>query len=200
MAKRKRFQKLDKEEMEHKHCIVSNIKLPREKMIRFVVGPNEEIAADIEARLPGRGVWLSARRDVIHTACTKSYFVRAAQEKIGVPSNLADRVERLLVRRCQDLIGLARRAGQAVSGFSRVEIWLKSGQPAGVLFAAIDGAEDGQKKLLTWTQGLQVIDALNGNELGFAFSRDRVVHVIVAPGRLAKNLLVTARRLQGLRC
>jgi predicted RNA-binding protein YlxR (DUF448 family) len=200
MAKRKRFQKLNKEEIELKHCIVSNIKLPREKMIRFVVGPDEEIAADIEARLPGRGFWLSARRDVIHTACTKNYFVRAAQKKIGVPSDLADRVERLLVRRCQDLIGLGRRAGQAVSGFTRVEVWLKSGKPAGVLLAAIDGAEDGRKKLWTRTERVEVIDALNGNELGYAFSRDRAVHVIVAPGRLAKNLLVTARRLQGLRC
>jgi predicted RNA-binding protein YlxR (DUF448 family) len=200
MAKRRSSQELDKEKLELKRCIVRNVKMPKEKMVRFIIGPNEEIAADIRARLPGRGFWLSARRDVINTACAKRYFARAAQEEVGVPSDLADRVERLLVRRCQDLIGLARRAGEAVSGFDRVEVWLKSGKPAGVLLAAIDGAEDGRKKLRTWTEGLQVIDALDGNELGFAFSRDRVVHVIVAPGRLAKNLLLTVRRLQGLRC
>jgi hypothetical protein len=200
MVKRKRLQKVNKEEMELKRCIVSNVKMPRDKMVRFVVGPDEEIAADIEARLPGRGFWLSARRDVILTACTKSYFVKVARVKVGVPSDLADRVERLLVRRCQNLIGLARRAGQALSGFAKVEDWLRSGKPTGVLLAAADGSGDGRKKVRAGAGEVPVIVALNADELGLAFSRDRVVHVIVTPGRLAKNLLTTARRLEGLRC
>ena len=199
MAERKRPRKLDKGEMVLKRCIVSNVKMPMDKMVRFVVGPDEEIVVDIEARLPGRGFWLSARRDVIHTAYAKNYFAKAARAKVEVPADLADRVERLLVRRCQDLIGLARRAGQAVSGFAKVEVWLKSAKPAGVLLAAVDGAEDGQKKVRSWAKKLPVIVALDADELGLVFSRDRAVHVIVAPGRLAKNLLATARRLEGLR-
>ena len=199
MAGRKRPRKTDKGEMSLKRCIVSNVEMPRDQMIRFVVGPDEEIVADIEARLPGRGFWLSARRDVIHTACTKSHFAKAARAPVKVPEDLADRVERLLVRRCQDLIGLARRAGQAVSGFAKVEVWLKSGKPAGVLLAAVDGAEDGRKKVRAWAEKAPVIVALDADELGLAFSRERAVHVIVAPGRLAEGLLVTARRLEGLR-
>jgi len=200
MAERKRLQKLNKGEKELKRCIVTNVDLPRDKMVRFVVSPDEEIVADIEARLPGRGFWLSARRDVIQKACSKNYFARVARVKVSVSGDLADRVERLLVRRCQELIGLARRAGQAVSGFAKVEAWLKSGRAAGVLLAAVDGAEDGEKKFRAWTGGVPVIVALNADELGLAFSRDRGVHVIVEPGRLAKKLLATARRLKGLRC
>jgi predicted RNA-binding protein YlxR (DUF448 family) len=199
MAECKRSQKSSKGEMVLKRCIVSNVKMPTDKMVRFVVGPDEEIVADIEARLPGRGFWLSARRDVIHTAYAKRFFAKAARAKVKVPADLAARVERLLVRRCQDLIGLARRAGQAVAGFAKVEAWLKSGKPAGVLLAAVDGAEDGRKKVRAWAEGLPVVVALDADELGMAFSRDRAVHVIVAPGRLAKNLLATARRLEGLR-
>jgi len=200
MGERKCPQKPDKREKELKRCIVTNVELPRDTMVRFVVSPDEEIVADIEARLPGRGFWLSARRDVISKACTKTYFARVARSKVSVSSNLADRVERLLVRRCQDLIGLARRAGQGVSGFAKVEAWLRSGKPAGVLLTAVDGAEDGKKRIKAWTEGASVIVALNAEELGLAFSRDRVVHVIVAPGRLAKKLLATARRLESLRC
>ena len=99
MVKRKRLQKEDKEEMELKRCIVSNVKMPRDMMVRFVIGPDAEIAADIEARLPGRGFWLSARRDVIQKASARSYFVKVARMKVGVPSDLADRVESLLVRK-----------------------------------------------------------------------------------------------------
>jgi predicted RNA-binding protein YlxR (DUF448 family) len=200
MADRKRPQELDKKVKVFKRCIVSNIVLPRDQMVRFVVSPDEEIIADIEASLPGRGFWLSARREVIHTACTKSYFARAARAKVSVSSELADRVEGLLARRCQELIGLARRAGQAISGFTKVEAWLRSGKPAGVLLEALDGAEDGEKKIRARADGVPVIVALSADEMGLVFSRDRVVHVIVAPGRLAKKLLETARRLEGLRC
>ena len=77
-----------------KRCIVSNIAFPKDKMIRFVVSPDGEIIADIEARLPGRGYWLRAHRDVINVACTKSCFVRAARMKVRVSVDLADRVER----------------------------------------------------------------------------------------------------------
>jgi len=168
-------------------------------MIRFVVGPDEEIVADIEARLPGRGFWLSAGRDVLHTACAKNLFAKAARAKVKIPADLADRVEGLLAKRCLNHVGLARRAGQAVSGYGKVEAWLKSGKPAGVLLAAADGAEDGLAKVRSWAGKTPVITALDADELGQAFARARAVHVIVAPGRLAESLLVDAGRLEGLR-
>jgi uncharacterized protein len=199
MAERKKPRKTTKGEQPLRRCIVSGAELPKNQMIRFVIGPDDEIVADIEARLPGRGFWLSARRDVIHTACAKNRFAKAARAKVKIPVDLPDRVERLLVRRCLDLIGLARRAGQAVSGFGKIEIWLKSGKSAGVVMAACDGAEDGRKKVRAWAGETPVVDVLDADELGQAFARERAVHVIVAPGQLAKSLLVNARRLEGLR-
>ncbi len=182
-----------------RRCIVTSAELPKNQMVRFVVGPENEVVADIEARLPGRGFWLSARRDVIHTACAKNSFAKAARNKVKVPADLCDRVERLLAQRSLDLIGLARRAGQAVSGFEKVETWLKSSKPAGVLLAAADGAEDGRAKVRSWAKETPVIVAFSGDELGQAFARERAVHVIVSPGHLANKLLVNASRLEGLR-
>jgi len=182
-----------------RRCIVSGGELPKDEMIRFVIGPEGEIVADIEARLPGRGFWLSASRDVIHTACAKNTFSKVARASVKVPADLADRVEGLLARRCLDLVGLARRAGQAVSGYQKVESWLKSGRPAGVLLAAADGARDGLAKVRAWADKAPVIMALDGDELGQAFSRPRAVHGVVAPGPLAEKLLACANRLDGLR-
>jgi len=44
-----------------------------------------------------------------------------------------------------------------------------------------------------------VIDPLPGAVLGRIFGRDFVVHVAVAPGKLAESLAVEAGRLAGLR-
>ncbi len=99
-----------------RRCIVSGALRPKEEMIRFVIGPRCDLVADLEGRLPGRGFWLSAERDMINTACSKKAFARAAGTPITTPPDLSDRVERLLARRCLDLVGLACRAGQVVAG------------------------------------------------------------------------------------
>lgn len=198
MAGRKTPRKKRKGEVSLRRCIVSGAEMPKDRMVRFVVDPDGEIVADIEARLPGRGFWLSAGRDVIHTASAKNLFAKAARAKVKIPADLADRVEGLLAKRCVSLVGLARRAGQAVSGFAKVEAWLKSGKPAGVLLAAADGAEDGLAKVRSWAGETPVIVALDAGQLGQAFARQRAVHVIVGPGRLAENLLADASRLEGL--
>jgi predicted RNA-binding protein YlxR (DUF448 family) len=48
-----------------RRCIVTRQRLPKEKMIRFVVGPDRRVVPDLAGRLPGRGIWLSACSDVI---------------------------------------------------------------------------------------------------------------------------------------
>ena len=200
MGDHKSFNKLNKGEKKLRRCLVTNNEFLRDKMVRFVVGPDKEIVIDIEARLPGRGYWLCAQRDVINAASTENHFTRATRMKVRVSGDLTDRVERLLVQKCQNLIGLARRAGQAVSGFAKVQAWLKLGKPAGVLLAAADLAEHGAKKIWVWVEGTPIITTLHAEELGLAFSRDHVVHVIISPGPLAKNLQSTALRLEGIRC
>ena len=191
---------MDGEETEtgpHRRCIQTGEIGPKEGMIRFVVGPDSSIVPDIEGRLPGRGMWLSARRDVVNSAVAKATFAKAARQKILVPADLADRLEALLRRRCLDLIGLARRAGQVVSGYDKVRAELKSGRGA-VLLEASDGARDGTQKVKALAPHLPVVTVLTAAELGAAFGRDHTVHGLLLPGNLAKRVLIDATRLAGM--
>lgn len=182
----------------HRRCIATNVSKPMAELLRFVVGPDNSIVPDITGRLPGRGIWLSADRISIKTACDRRLFDRAARRSVIVDDRLADRIESLLVRQCTDLLGLARRAGQAVAGFVKVRSWLQQGQAA-VLFSASDGAADGREKLLRMARGIPVVTELRAEELGVAFARDRTVHVAVAPGGLATKLTQNTVRLSGFR-
>ena len=55
-------------------CIASGRQQPKFDMVRFVIGPDHRPVPDLEEKLPGRGLWLSAERHVIHTACIKNLF------------------------------------------------------------------------------------------------------------------------------
>src|SRR5580658_9275644 len=48
-----------------RRCVVTRERLPKEQMFRFVVSPDRALIPDLAGKLPGRGIWLSASRDVI---------------------------------------------------------------------------------------------------------------------------------------
>ena len=167
-------------------------------MIRFVVAPDRRVVPDINARLPGRGIWLSAKRDVIETARTRGAFARAARGTVTVPPDLLALLLAGLTRRVSDTLGLARRAGQAVAGFTRAREWLDAGR-AGLVVEAVDGsAEERARFLGPWAGKVPVVTPLDAASLGTVFARDHVVHTAVAPGRLAEALLRDSERLSGL--
>ena len=182
----------------NRRCIASGQVLPVESLIRFVVSPDGSVVPDLESRLPGRGIWLSASRDMVNTATAKNLFSKAARRKIVAPPDLADIIERLLSRRCLDILGLARRAGQAIVGYEKVRAELKSGRGA-VLIAASDGSADGRDKIRALAPKLPLVVVLRADELGAIFGRDHAVHVLLSRGKLADRLLVDATRLAGFR-
>ena len=153
-------------------------------MIRFVLDPAGRVVPDVDGRLPGRGMWLSADRNVLNKALAANLFARAARARVQVAADLADQVERLLVGRALDCLGLARRAGQVAMGFDQVRACLRSSSAA-VLIAAADGAADGRRKLRQLAPDLPVITAFSRAELGAALGREGIVHAAVAPGGLA---------------
>lgn len=165
-------------------------------MIRFVLAPDRTLVPDLEGRLPGRGMWLSARGDVLERASLRGAFARAARGPVQVPPDLRARIEDGLRRRIRDLLGFARRAGQAVCGFQKAQEWLKGGRAALVVQAA-DGSP-AERRRLVGGRGVAVVAPLSAAELGAVFGRDQAVHVALAPGRLAQAIRTEADRLAGI--
>ena len=237
-----------------RRCIVTRERLPKERMVRFVLGPDRVIVPDLAAKLPGRGIWLSARGDVLETACHQGSLVRAfarfaakeavpntahapaehltkAGAKAGrvsvtLPPDPSGLIEAMLIRRIVELLGLARRAGQAVCGFQKAREWITSGR-AGLVLQAADGSLDERARFLSGVktvdlnltglpvaEGIDATDAgpkkdgpkaalpvgtpLSAASLGAVFGRDHGVHVVLAPGRLAEALTHEIARLSGL--
>jgi uncharacterized protein len=182
-----------------RRCAVTRERQPKERMIRFVVTPDRALVPDLTATLPGRGIWLSARRDVIETARQRGAFARAARGPVMVPPDLLDVLQVALVRRIGELLGLARRAGQAVAGFQKAREWLRGGR-AGLVVQAADGSADERSRFLSGVAaGMPVFAPISGAALGRVFGRDHVVvHVAVASGRLAELLAMECTRLAGL--
>ncbi|PHS79239.1 MAG: hypothetical protein COB59_02660 [Rhodospirillaceae bacterium] len=183
--------------MAERKCIASNEVQYKEDMLRFVVGPDANVVFDAKGNLPGRGLWLSARQDMLEIATAKNKFAKAARAKVRVPDNLADEVVRQLRAGCLSRVGLARRAGVLTQGYEKVRAALKN-NPNGVLLQASDGSSDGREKITRLAPDVSVVALFTAEELGHAIGRDNAVHALIGAGKMAKAFLGDARKLAGV--
>jgi uncharacterized protein len=185
-----------------KRCIASGEVKDEAELIRLVIGPGDEVFPDIAAKLPGRGIWVSANRGAVEMAAKKGLFNRSAGRAVKVPAGLADMIEAQLAARALSLLGLARRAGEVALGFDAARIALKAGRPAW-RFEALDGAEDGRTKLdrlaeAAWGN-VPVVDCFTAEQLGEALGRGSVVHGVLTGGSQVRAFGVTMGKLEGFR-
>ncbi|MBL4692164.1 MAG: RNA-binding protein [Magnetovibrio sp.] len=183
--------------MAERKCIASGEVDLKDNMLRFVVGPNDQVVFDAKGKLPGRGLWLSARQDMLEMACAKKKFARAARARVVVPDDLVDQVVHQLQVGCLNRIGLARRAGILTQGYDNVRAALKN-KPEGVLLHASDGALDGREKITRLAPDVQVVALFTAEDIGHAIGRDNAVHTLIGPGKMAKIFLSEACKLAGL--
>lgn len=142
---------------------------------------------------------MSARADVVETARKRGAFARATRGQVTVAEDLLAVLDAGLTRRIGELLGLARRAGQAVAGFQKAREWLSAGR-IGLVVQADDGSAAECQRFLSGAQAaLPLVAPMGAAALGAVFGRDRAVHVAVAPGRLATLLRIECDRLAGLR-
>jgi len=178
-------------------CLATGEVQPKHGLVRFVIGPDGQVVADIMGKLPGRGVYVTAEREALEVAVKKKLFSRGFKTQVTLPDGLVDEVERQILRRLIELLSLARKSGAAVGGYEKVKDWL-SKEEAQVLIQAVDGSGRGKSKLSTPHMG-NYIGCLTADELGMAFGRQTVIHAALASGGLSKRVVEEAQRLQGMR-
>jgi uncharacterized protein len=187
----------DRDEPDRK-CIATGESQPKAGLIRFCLAPDGQIVPDILGKLPGRGMYLSADRALIDKAAKKNLFSRAARQAVKVPDGLADLVEVLITHRVVELLSMARKAGDAVTGYEKVKDWLVKGQ-AVTLIQASDGSERGKTKLHAPDGANGFVGCLTAGEIGLAFGRERAIHAALAAGGLRTRVVDEAAKLAGLR-
>ena len=189
-------------------CAVSREVRPIGELIRFVVAPSGEVVADLKRKLPGRGLWISASRQAVAEAVRRHQFGRGFKRDVRVAPTLAADIEILLARGVVEALAMAAKAGQVVSGFSKVETALQGrqgGTPIQALIHASDGARDGIRKLdavarqnrenTAQSQEIPFVTALTSAELDLALGRANVIHAALLAGPASKTFLSRSQTL-----
>jgi predicted RNA-binding protein YlxR (DUF448 family) len=187
-------------------CAVTRQVQPIDELIRFVVSPQSEVMADLKRKLPGRGLWVTASRQVVAEAVRRNQFTKGFRRDVRVAPTLAADTEALLVRSVVEALAMAAKAGQVVAGFSKVEGALAQWQAKTSIKSAIhalihasDGAADGIRKLDAIvrqnagngdeSRPFPVVTALTSEQLDLALGRSNVIHAALLAGPASKSFL-----------
>ncbi|MBD1548252.1 RNA-binding protein [Roseibium aggregatum] len=196
-----------KNEPTERQCAVSRKVLPVDRLIRFVLDPEGRVVPDLKRRLPGRGVWITAARDVVRAAEKekKRVFGRGFKCEARVEPGLAEQIDALMERSALQALSMTRKAGELVTGFSKVEAALRRDDVVGLIHAS-DAAEDGIRKLAAvagsrfdTANGCFVVRLFDSTQLDLALGRSNVIHAALLAGPASENFLSRVRELEAFR-
>ncbi|MCT4655541.1 MAG: RNA-binding protein [Cohaesibacter sp.] len=185
-----------------RQCLVTRQSLSKAEMIRFVLAPDGTVVPDLKMRLPGRGVWVTAQKEILQQAVRKGLFARGFKSRISGCEDLPDLVEEQLKRSVLSSLSMTRKAGQIITGFAKVEAAIAQSTLLGLLHAA-DAAQDGQKKLAQAVRRrfgsdhrIPVIRLFSADALSTALGQGNVVHAALTAGSASKSFITQAQMLE----
>lgn len=188
-------------------CAATRTVRPVAEMVRFVMGPDGDVVPDLKRRLPGRGVWITARSGVVAEAVKRKAFARSFRRDVKVPADLADLVDRLIERSSLDALSIAHKAGLVIAGFARIEAALAAGEPVVGLVHAADAGCDGVRKVAAAARRrfgdtvdrIPVVEVLTSVQLDLALGRSNVIHAALLAGSASDGFLARCRSLEHFR-
>ncbi|KAA2236805.1 RNA-binding protein [Salinarimonas soli] len=184
-------------------CIVTRTVRPPHEMIRFVLDPEGRVVADLNEKLPGRGVWVTANRETVALAVRRRAFSKGLKAEAKASPTLPEEIDVALYRDLRQGFSLAKKAGAVVTGFAKVEAEIGGGGIAALVHAA-EAAEDSRRKLQAALRRrfgdgagrIPVIDDVAGDDLDLALGRSHVIHAALVAGAGSGGLLTRWRRLR----
>ena len=193
-------------------CVVTRESLPAAQLVRFAVGPDDVLVPDVEGKAEGRGAWVTLGASKVEEAVRRRHFARSLQAPVTVPEDLAALTRLRLEQRLLSALSMARKAGQLVTGATKVREAIVSGDVIG-LVTATDAAEDGRSKMVSALAGRKRFERdelaetggeppdtdhfelLDSTQLGLALGLENVIHAALTKGAAAQAAVEKARRL-----
>lgn len=189
-------------------CIVTRESGLPDELIRFVAGPDGSVVADLKRELPGRGCWVKIDRSLVERAVAKKLFARALKTDVKAAEDLGERVEQLFMLQLMQMMNMARKAGQLITGSAKVDAAIRSGAAIAV-FHSTEAAADGVRKIdqarKAWHLGMETEEEIpsfrlfSESEMEGVMGQNAFIHAAVLAGQAGEGVVKRAKMLEQYR-
>jgi uncharacterized protein len=189
-------------------CIVTRESGSADELIRFVAAPDGSIIPDLKRQLPGRGCWVKIDRSLVDKAVAKKTFARALKADVKAADDLGETVDRLLAQQLMQMMNMARKAGQFITGASKVDAAIRAGAAIAV-FHSTGAADDGVRKIdqarKAWHLGMETEEEIpsfrlfSESEMEGVMGQNAFIHAAVLAGQAGEGVVKRAKMLEQYR-
>ncbi|WP_413710692.1 RNA-binding protein [Rhizobium sp. Rhizsp82] len=189
-------------------CIVTRESGSPDELIRFVAAPDGSIIPDLKRQLPGRGCWVKVDRSLVDKAVAKKTFARALKADVKAADDLGETVDRLLAQQLMQMMNMARKAGQFITGASKVDAAIRAGAAIAV-FHSTGAADDGVRKIdqarKAWHLGMETEEEIpsfrlfSESEMEGVMGQNAFIHAAVLAGQAGEGVVKRAKMLEQYR-
>ena len=182
----------------HPVCIQTGTELEEDRLMRFVIGPENTLYPDFSAELPGKILWCSLYRRTVQDAIDSNAFARAAGQDVVIPADMMEQIERGLRHKALSLLSMTKKAGHLLTGAEKTEQVLRSGK-AGIYLTAAAKDADTREKLTFLAMNThppaRVVDLFTSEELSRASGANKVFHAVMTRGGTTDRFFIHVKRM-----
>jgi ribosomal protein L7Ae-like RNA K-turn-binding protein len=172
-------------------CVVSGEALDTERMLRFVIGPENTLYPDFAENLPGKVLWCNLYGPTLRQALATKAF----GADVVIPDTILDTIEKGLRFQALSMVSMARKAGHLYTGAEKTEQMIRNGKAAIYLTASPKDADTRMKLTLLSGQAVKIVDLFDSDELSRASGMNKVFHAALMRGALTKRFFANVRRM-----
>ncbi len=179
-------------------CIACRETSRQTELVRYVVAPDGTLLVDYRHRLPGRGAYTCIDIQCLQDAVKRKQFQRSFRGQCQDVSleDLRQGLNAALLQRVANLVGMARKSGQLVSGSNAVLLGLRKQAGFALVLLAEDISAGIAEKVLESAERHQVPcrQMFSKGMLGQVLGKGERSVVAVQAGDLADTLLIELQR------
>jgi predicted RNA-binding protein YlxR (DUF448 family) len=172
-------------------CIQTGEALEKDRVLRFVIGPENTLYPDFAENLPGTAMWCNLYRPTIEAALKGKVF-----GDVIIPDNMMEQIERGLRHQALSMLSMTKKAGQLMTGAEKTEGMLKSGKAS--IYLTSSSKDGDTRQTLTFhaqANNAKIVDFFTSDELSKASGANKVVHAAMGRGGTAKKFFVHVKRM-----
>ncbi len=171
-----------------RQCLVTKNVLDKSEMLRFVADYNNNIVFDVNHKLPGKGIWITADIAVLEKAISKNMFLQK-HKNVKVEELSLEVIANQLKLYILGLISLANKAGLVVLGQDRIGQHLDRDEVKAVIIAK-DSSQNSKNKLQFHIKdNTPIVDVFTTADMDNIFPKDKVAFVGLRSGKIVENIL-----------
>lgn len=179
-------------------CVGCRAVHSRGSLVRYVLSPQRELLIDYRQKLPGRGVYTCCEADCIVKALERRQLQRGlkADPLQITPEQLVSQLQRSLLQRIENLLGMARKSGQAVSGSQAVLSGIKKNESFAFILISEDVSTGIAEKVLSASESrrIEIFQMLTKGRIGEVLGKGERSVAALHSGRLADAIKLEVQR------